>query len=72
MIQVRIAWLGGKTQIPDAQFRYGRMLERGEGVTADPEAGRQWIERAAEAGHLRAMYEAGVAYVNQSPTPANQ
>ena len=58
--------------VPDAQFRYGRMLERGEGVTADPEAGRQWIERAAEAGHLRAMYEAGVAYVNQSPTPANQ
>jgi localization factor PodJL len=58
--------------IPDAQFRYGRLLERGEGVTADPEAGRQWIVRAAENGHLRAMYEAGVAYVNQSPTPANQ
>lgn len=58
--------------IPDAQFRYGHMLERGEGVAADPDAGRQWIVRAAENGHLRAMYEAGVAYVNQSPTPANQ
>lgn len=58
--------------IPDAQFRYGRMLERGEGVTADPEAGRQWIVRAAENGHLRAMYEAGVAFVNLSPTPENQ
>ncbi|WP_371392309.1 peptidoglycan-binding protein [Glycocaulis abyssi] len=58
--------------VPDAQFRYGRMLERGEGVTADPESARQWIVRAAENGHLRAMYEAGVAYVNLSPTPANQ
>ncbi|MGY6663219.1 MAG: peptidoglycan-binding protein [Glycocaulis sp.] len=58
--------------VPDAQFRYGRMLERGEGVTADPDAGRQWMVRAAENGHLRAMYEAGVAYVNQPPTPANQ
>lgn len=58
--------------VPDAQFRYGRMLERGEGISADSEAGRQWIVRAAENGNLRAMYEAGVAYVNQPPTPANQ
>lgn len=58
--------------IPDAQFRYGRMLERGEGVPADPDAGRQWIVRAAENGNLRAMYEAGVSFVNQPPTPANQ
>ncbi len=58
--------------IPDAQFRYGRMLERGEGVSADSNAAREWVVRAAEAGHLRAMYEAGVMYVNLQPTPANQ
>lgn len=58
--------------VPDAQFRFGRMLERGEGVSADSAAARQWVVRAAEAGHLRAMYEAGVMYVNLSPTPANQ
>ncbi|MFN3835562.1 MAG: peptidoglycan-binding protein [Glycocaulis sp.] len=58
--------------VPDAQFRFARMLERGEGVAADPAAARSWMVRAAEAGHLRAMYEAGVMYVNLSPTPANQ
>lgn len=58
--------------VPDAQFRYGRMLERGEGVAADPSAARDWTLRAAEAGHLRAMYEAGVMFINLAPTPANQ
>lgn len=58
--------------VPDAQFRYGRMLERGEGVATDPSAARDWTLRAAEAGHLRAMYEAGVMFINLSPTPANQ
>lgn len=58
--------------VPDAQFRFGRMLEQGQGVTADSGAAREWVVRAAEAGHLRAMYEAGVMYVNLNPTTANQ
>ncbi|WP_420431116.1 peptidoglycan-binding protein [Hyphobacterium sp.] len=48
--------------VPAAQYRYAKMLERGEGVTRDVTAARQWTRRAAEAGHRRAMHNLGVMY----------
>ena len=38
----------------NAQYWYGRMLVEGRGVEADPEEGRAWIARAAEAGMVDA------------------
>jgi len=40
-----------------AQYRLGRALVRGEGVQPEPTAGRAWLERAAERGHLPAGRE---------------
>jgi localization factor PodJL len=48
--------------VPAAQYRYAKLLERGEGVTQDVTAARQWTRRAAEAGHRRAMHNLGVMF----------
>lgn len=48
--------------IPAAQYRYGILLEDGEGVDANVNEARQWVERAANSGHRRAMYRLGVMY----------
>ncbi|MFS2318599.1 peptidoglycan-binding protein [Maricaulis sp. D1M11] len=48
--------------IPAAQYRYGILLEDGEGVDANVDEARQWVERAANSGHRRAMYRLGVMY----------
>ncbi len=48
--------------VPDAQYRFAKLLETGEGVDIDLEAARQWTERAANAGHRRAMHNLAVMY----------
>jgi len=48
--------------VPAAQYRYARLLERGEGVEANPVEARRWALRAAEAGHLRAMHNVASMY----------
>jgi localization factor PodJL len=58
--------------VPDAMRRYGAMLQRGQGVTADPAAARQWMVRAAEAGNVLAMFEAGGLFIAAEDTPENQ
>lgn len=58
--------------VPDAMRRYAGMLQRGQGVTADPAAARQWMVRAAEAGNVLAMFEAGGLFIAAEDTPDNQ
>ncbi|MBR9824200.1 MAG: hypothetical protein GYB36_00165 [Alphaproteobacteria bacterium] len=48
--------------VPDAQYRFAKLLETGEGVDIDLEAARRWTERAANAGHRRAMHNLAVMY----------
>ncbi len=55
--------------VPDAMRRYGLMLTRGEGVTQDAETGRSFVVRAAEAGNVQAMHDAGGLYINAPETP---
>jgi localization factor PodJL len=45
-----------------AQYRLGKLYERGEGVPADLTMARQWTERAAGAGNRRAMHDLGVYF----------
>ena len=52
--------------VPAAQYRYAKLLERGEGVEQDLPAARQWTRRAADAGHRRAMHNLGVMYATGS------
>ncbi|WP_300527367.1 peptidoglycan-binding protein [Maricaulis sp.] len=48
--------------VPAAQYRYAKLLETGEGVEIDLEAARRWTERAANAGHRRAMHNLAVMH----------
>lgn len=48
----------------DGQFGLGNMLAVGEGVAKNVAEGRQWIERAAEQGHVLAINELAHAYIN--------
>jgi localization factor PodJL len=48
--------------VPAAQYRYARLLERGQGVEPNPVEARRWALRAAEAGHLRAMHNVASMY----------
>ncbi len=48
--------------VPDAQYRYAKMLEAGTGARRDLDAALDWTLRAAEDGHGRAMHNAGVMY----------
>ena len=40
---------------PEGAFGLAAMLAAGEGTPADPDEAGQWMERAAQGGHLRAM-----------------
>lgn len=57
--------------VPAAQFRYARMLDRGQGMDADPATARQWYRRAAEAGHRRAMHNLASMYATGHGGEAN-
>jgi localization factor PodJL len=48
------------------------MLTRGEGVAQDAEAGRSFVVRAAEAGNVQAMHDAGGLFINAPETPETQ
>lgn len=48
--------------VPAAQYRYAKLLETGQGVDIDLEAARRWTERAANAGHRRAMHNLAVMH----------
>ena len=50
--------------VPEAMRRFGLMQARGEGVAADPAAGRAMVVAAAEAGNVQAMHDAGGLFVN--------
>jgi localization factor PodJL len=45
-----------------AQYRLGGMYEKGQGVAKDMEAARRWYERAAQAGHVKAMHNLAVLH----------
>lgn len=57
--------------VPAAQYRYGKLLESGEGVEINLEEARRWTERAANAGHRRAMHNLGVMYYYGTGTSAD-
>ena len=57
--------------VPDAQYRFAKMLERGEGVAQNPAAALQWTLTAARGGHARAMHNAGVMYATGLGTTEN-
>lgn len=57
--------------VPAAQYRYGKLLETGEGVAIDLEAARRWTERAANAGHRRAMHNLAVMNYYGTGTAVN-
>lgn len=57
--------------VPAAQYRYGKLLEAGEGVGIDLEAARRWTERAATAGHRRAMHNLAVMNYYGTGTAVN-
>ena len=50
--------------VPDAMRRFGLMQARGEGVPADPAAGRALVVAAAEVGNIQAMHDAGGLFIN--------
>ncbi|HVY84726.1 MAG TPA: AAA family ATPase [Caulobacterales bacterium] len=45
---------------PLAQYRLAKLYELGEGLPSDLPQARQWTERAAAAGNIRAMHDLGV------------
>ena len=55
--------------VPEAMRRFGLMQARGEGVSADPAAGRALVVAAAEAGNIQAMHDAGGLFVNAEDAP---
>jgi TPR repeat protein len=55
-----------------AQHQLARMYETGEGVAADPALARQWTERAAAAGNVRAMHDLGVYFARGQDSPADE
>ncbi|MEO1038824.1 MAG: peptidoglycan-binding protein [Pseudomonadota bacterium] len=57
--------------VPDAQYRFAKMLERGEGVPENLPAALQWTLTAARGGHARAMHNAGVMYATGLGTTEN-
>ncbi len=50
--------------VPEAMRRFGLMQARGQGVPADPAAGRALVVAAAEAGNVQAMHDAGGLFIS--------
>lgn len=51
----------------EGRMKLGLNYIKGVGVPLDFERGCYWIERAAEKGHLEAMYRAGETWMDQRP-----
>ncbi len=49
------------------RLKYGLNFLQGVGTAVDFKRGIYWVERAAEKGHTEAMYEAGIAWIDQKP-----
>ncbi len=56
---------------PEAQFKLGRRLERGEGIEQSEIEALEWYEAAAAQGHKRATLAAGFFYRHGKGTTAN-
>lgn len=52
-----------------AQYRYGKLHEKGLGVPRDLSLARQWTERAANGGNNRAMHDLAVFYAQGEGGP---
>ncbi len=59
----------GEPADPDAQFRLGMRYGKGDGVPRDDNLARQWLVRAAIAGHLQARYMLGWLYYDGRGVP---
>ena len=55
-----------------AQFRLAKMHEHGAGAVRDLSLARQWAERAARAGNIRAMHDVGVYYARGEGAPLDE
>lgn len=51
----------------EGRMKLGLSYVKGVGVERDHAKGCYWLERAAEKGHLEAMYAAGEAWIDQKP-----
>ncbi|MEX0336692.1 tetratricopeptide repeat protein [Vibrio tubiashii] len=51
----------------EGRMKLGLNYIQGRGVASNFERGIYWLERAAEKGHLDAMYKAGEAWMDQKP-----
>ena len=58
--------------VPAAMRRYALMLQAGDGIESDRDASRAWMVRAAEAGNIQAMHDAGGMFINAGDAPENQ
>ena len=55
--------------VPDAMRQFGVRLARGEGLPADPDAGRAMVIAAAEAGNVQAMEDAASLFIAAQNVP---
>lgn len=55
-----------------AQFRLAKMHEHGAGAARDLSLARQWAERAARSGNVRAMHDVGVYYARGEGAPLDE
>jgi pilus assembly protein CpaE len=55
-----------------AQHRLARLYEMGDGVEANRALARQWTERAAASGNVRAMHDLGVYFARGDDAPADE
>ena len=54
---------------PAAQYRLGKLHEKGLGVPRDLSLARKWTERAADGGNIRAMHDLAVFYAQGDGGP---
>lgn len=54
--------LSAKAGHPSGMSNYGRMLEQGRGVAADPQEAARWFDLAARKGQPEAQYNLGLLY----------
>jgi localization factor PodJL len=55
--------------LPPAQYRLGKLHERGEGVPRDANEARVWTERAAQGGNTKAMHDLAHLYAEGEGAP---
>ena len=58
--------------LPAAQYRLAKLHEKGLGVPRDLAMARQWTERAARGGNVKAMHDLAVYYAQGDGGPASE